>query len=95
MGVQVEDLFKSKYTGEEIEAALDTFKNLASEYDPTQSYLVGAYVLHENKLYVCVNNTTVGTFNPSDWQEKTLSDLLNAATNTFTDPNNDGNIVIG
>lgn len=47
-----------------------------SVYDPTQSYVVGSYVLHENsmlevRLYKCISPTT-GEFNPAKWQETTI-----------------------
>lgn len=94
MGVQVNSYFKSKYTGAEIENALDAFGNTASAYDSATSYTVGDLCLHNNTLYVCTGATT-GAFDPTKWQQTTLAELVENLGATYTDPNNDGNVVVG
>ena len=94
MGVQVNSYFKSKYTGAQIENMLDAFGNTASAYETSTAYSVGDLVLYNNALYVCTGATT-GAFDPTKWQQTTLAELVENLGATYTDPNSDGNVVIG
>ena len=94
MGYQINSYYKSQYTGQQIENALSAFKNMASEYSQNESYNVGDVVLYGNGLYVCTGSTT-GTFDPTKWQQTTLAEIFANLGATYTDPNNDGNVVVG
>ena len=94
MGVQVNSYFKSKYTGAQIENMLDAFGNTAAAYETSTAYSVGDLVLYNNALYVCTGATT-GAFDPTKWQQTTLAELVENLGATYTDPNNDGNVVVG
>ena len=45
------------------------------EYDPTQNYNVGDFVVYNDQLYKCIEGTT-GAWDSSKWQLATLNDLL-------------------
>lgn len=94
MGQQIGSFFKSKYTGQQIENMLDSATNIADQYDPAASYVVGDLVLYNNGLYVCTGATS-GTFDPAKWQQTTLDEILTNLGASYTDPNSDGNVVIG
>lgn len=94
MGQQIGSFFKSKYTGQQIENMLDSATNIADQYDPASSYVVGDLVLYNNGLYVCTGATT-GTFDPTKWTATSLFAVLSGLASSYTDPNSDGNVVIG
>ena len=94
MGQQIGSFFKSKYTGQQIENMLDSATNIADQYDPAASYVVGDLVLYNNGLYVCTGATT-GTFDPAKWDATSLFAVLSGLASSYTDPNSDGNVVIG
>lgn len=74
MGIPIGSFFKSKYTSQQIENALAAFRNMAAEYDPTQTYNEGAVVLYNNALYIATGTTT-GTFDPTKWTQTTLAGI--------------------
>lgn len=78
MGITIGSYFKSKYTGQQIENALDAFRNMAAEYDPTQTYNEGAVVLYNNVLYIATDTTT-GAFDPTRWTQIDLASLAQDA----------------
>lgn len=78
MGYQIGSYFKSKYTGIQIENALDTFGNMAAPYDPATTYSAGTVVLYNNALYVCTGTTT-GTWDPSKWTQIDIASLASTA----------------
>lgn len=94
MGYQINSYYKSQYTGQQIENALSAFKNMAAEYSQNESYNVGDVVLYGNGLYVCTGSTT-GVFDPTKWQQTTLAEIFSSLGATYSDPNSDGNVVIG
>lgn len=94
MGYQINSYYKSQYTGQQIENALTAFKNMAAEYSQNESYNVGDVVLYGNGLYVCTGSTS-GAFDPTKWQQTTLAEIFANLGATYSDPNSNGNVVIG
>lgn len=48
---------------------------IALQYDPTESYVAGDVVIHEEKLYEAIDSTT-GEFDPTKWNEVNVASLL-------------------
>lgn len=60
-------------------------ENIATEYDPTETYAKGDVVIYENVLYICTAPTT-GTFDPSKWTATTIDNIIgDLSTLTTTD----------
>lgn len=61
-------------------------KNVADEYDDTQTYDKGDVVIYKNTLYVCTTNNTTGTWDASKWTATTVQSLIgDLSTLTTTD----------
>lgn len=58
---------------------------IAEEYDESESYSEGQYVIYEDKLYKCVTDTFGGEFDPSDWSEITVSSEMYSEFSTIND----------
>lgn len=58
-------------------------KNVADEYDATQTYNKGDVVIYKNTLYICNTNNTTGTFDPSKWTATTIDDLIPKTDNNL------------
>lgn len=64
----------------------------ANIYNPTETYEVGDLCMRGRFLKRCIAATT-GNYDDTKWETVSLIDLI-ADNFTFTDPNDDGNIVI-
>lgn len=52
-------------------------KNLAADYDPTDTYGVGDYCVWHNELYVCITDILVAEeFKLSHWRRTRMSDIV-------------------
>ena len=51
-------------------------KNVADEYDDTQTYDKGDVVIYKNTLYICTTNNTTGTWDASKWTATTVQSLI-------------------
>lgn len=61
-------------------------KNVADEYDATQTYDKGDVVIYKNTLYICTTNNTTGTWDPSKWTATTIDNIIgDLSTLTTTD----------
>lgn len=61
-------------------------KNIADEYDDTQTYDKGDVVIYKNTLYICTTNNTTGTWDASKWTATTVQSLIGSlSTLTTTD----------
>lgn len=64
--------------------------NLAEEYDPTATYAVGDFCIHDSVLYRC--NTAISTpeaWNSIHWTATSVSDELGTLTNDIADINSE------
>lgn len=57
---------------------------IAEEYDESESYSEGQYVIYEDKLYKCLYSTS-GEFEPNDWDEVTVSSEMYSEFSTIND----------
>lgn len=61
-------------------------KNVADEYDATQTYDKGDVVIYKNTLYICTTNNTTGTWDATKWTATTVQSLIgDLSTLTTTD----------
>lgn len=51
-------------------------KNVADEYDDTQTYDKGDVVIYKNTLYICTTNNTTGTWDASKWTATTIDNVI-------------------
>lgn len=51
-------------------------KNVADEYDGTQTYDKGDVVIYKNTLYICTTNNTTGTWDATKWTATTVQSLI-------------------
>lgn len=51
-------------------------KNIADEYDDTQTYNKGDVVIYKNTLYICNTNNTTGTWDATKWTATTVQSLI-------------------
>lgn len=58
-------------TGAELQDLIDRIYQIAEEYDPGTSYVIGDYCSYGGKVYRCTAATT-GTFNPSKWTDSVI-----------------------
>lgn len=59
-------------------------ENIATEYDPTDTYAKGDYVIYENVLYICTDSDgTTGTFDPTAWSQTELAEHTAQNTANF------------
>ena len=59
-------------------------KNVADEYDDTQTYDKGDVVIYKNTLYICNTNNTTGTFDPSKWTATTIDNVIGSLSQLTT-----------
>lgn len=62
-------------TGAELQDLIDRIYQIAEEYDPSTSYVIGDYCSYGGKVYRCTAATT-GTFAPSKWTDSVI--VMNA-----------------
>lgn len=62
-------------TGAELQDLIDRIYQIAEEYDPGMSYVIGDYCSYGGKVYRCTAATT-GTFDPSKWTDSVI--VMNA-----------------
>lgn len=58
-------------TGAELQDLIDRIYQIAEEYDPGTSYVIGDYCSYGGKVYRCTAETT-GTFDPSKWTDSVI-----------------------
>lgn len=51
-------------------------KNIADEYDGTQTYDNGDVVIYKNTLYICTTNNTTGAWDATKWTATTVQSLI-------------------
>lgn len=51
-------------------------KNIADEYDDTQTYDKGDVVIYKNTLYICTTNNTTGTWDATKWTATTIDNVI-------------------
>lgn len=51
-------------------------KNVADEYDGTQTYDKGDVVIYKNTLYICTTNNTTGAWDATKWTATTVQSLI-------------------
>ena len=68
------DFTDKTITGAIKETAKD--KNVADEYDDTQTYDKGDVVIYKNTLYICTTNNTTGTWDATKWTATTVQSLI-------------------
>ena len=51
-------------------------KNIADEYDGTQTYDKGDVVIYKNTLYICTTNNTTGAWDATKWTATTVQSLI-------------------
>lgn len=59
-------------------------KNVADEYDDTQTYDKGDVVIYKNTLYICTTNNTTGTWDATKWTATTVQSLIGDLTTLTT-----------
>lgn len=59
-------------------------KNIADEYDATQTYDKGDVVIYKNTLYICTTNNTTGDFDPSKWTATTIDNVIGSLSQLTT-----------
>lgn len=80
-GLLTQGFFKTKFWGKLLGMLANNLntsnKNLAADYDPTATYVVGDYCIYHNELYVCTTDISVAEeWNGSHWQRTTVSDIV-------------------
>ena len=59
-------------------------KNIADEYDDTQTYDKGDVVIYKNTLYICTTNNTTGTWDATKWTATTVQSLIGSLSDLTT-----------
>lgn len=59
-------------------------KNVADEYDDTQTYDKGDVVIYKNTLYICTTNNTTGTWDATKWTATTVQSLVGTLSTLTT-----------
>ena len=59
-------------------------KNIADEYDDTQTYDKGDVVIYKNTLYICTTNNTTGTWDATKWTATTVQSLIGSLSTLTT-----------
>ena len=59
-------------------------KNIADEYDDTQTYNKGDVVIYKNTLYICTTNNTTGTWDAAKWAATTVQSLIGSLSSLTT-----------
>lgn len=57
---------------------------IAEEYDSTQTYTAGDYVMHGGKLYRCNHIGATGTWEPTWWDETSATDYTKSVNTALT-----------
>ena len=57
----------------------DTQDTITSSFDETKNYNVGDLVVYNNSLYKCKLPHSAGEWNPNDFEETNLSELISEA----------------
>lgn len=57
----------------------DTQGNIADEFDNSKNYDVGDILIYDKKLYKCKSFHSAGDWNPLDFEETSISQLLEEA----------------
>lgn len=60
--------------------------NMAAEWVASTSYSVGNHVMHDNKLYECIQDTSSATFVESEWKLAYLVDFMTGKGNSNLAP---------
>ena len=58
-----------------LQLEIDNLKDqigIPDDYDPDSTYLIDEYCIENDKLYRCIANTSVGSFDPDCWEETTV-----------------------
>lgn len=58
-------------------------KNIADEYDGTQTYNKGDVVIYKNTLYICQDDNVTGTWDSTKWSATTVDDLIPKTDNNL------------
>lgn len=59
-------------------------KNVADEYDDTQTYDKGDVVIYKNTLYICTTNNTTGAWDATKWTATTVQSLIGSLSQLTT-----------
>lgn len=59
-------------------------KNIADEYDDTQTYDKGDVVIYKNTLYICNTNNTTGAWDATKWTATTVQSLIGSLSQLTT-----------
>lgn len=59
-------------------------KNIADEYDDTQTYDKGDVVIYKNTLYICTTNNTTGAWDATKWTATTVQSLIGSLSTLTT-----------
>ena len=59
-------------------------KNVADEYDGTQTYDKGDVVIYKNTLYICTTNNTTGTWDATKWTATTIDNVIGSLSQLTT-----------
>lgn len=59
-------------------------KNVADEYDSTQTYNKGDVVIYKNTLYICTTNNTTGTWDATKWTATTIDNVIGTLSQLTT-----------
>ena len=59
-------------------------KNVADEYDGTQTYNKGDVVIYKNTLYICTTNNTTGTWDATKWTATTIDNVIGSLSQLTT-----------
>ena len=66
---------------------------LFAEYDSTETYHEGDYVVYNDALYKCTADSTTGTWDAAAWESATLQDLVDDVSGAVASVNGKANIV--
>jgi len=61
----------------------EVLDDFAEEYDPTATYNIGDYCIHNSDFYKCNTNNTTGTWNNNAWDRVSVADELADHKNTL------------
>ena len=63
------------------------------EYDPSETYNTGDFVVYNDALYQCKEDNVTGTWNSAKWQAATLQDLLDDVEGAVASVSGKANII--
>lgn len=64
-----------------------------AEYDSTKTYNTGDFVVYNDALYKCKEDSVTGTWDSSKWESATLQDLLDDVESAVASVNGKANII--